>query len=49
MQFWNVTPHGNRITLYLFNKKRLVSGASMLLTDQTFVTSKKSQKYFCVK
>ena len=35
---------------HIYLKKRgLLSGASMLLTHQTFATTTKSQKYFCVK
>ena len=48
VQFWNVAPHGNRTKTYLFNEKCLLSGASILLTHQTFGTSTKSQKYFSV-
>ena len=49
MQFWNATPPGERAKTYLLSKRCLLSSAYMLLTHQTFVTSKKSQKYFCVK
>ena len=48
MQVWNVTPHGNRTQTYLFHERCLLSGASMLLTHQTFATCTISQKFFSV-
>ena len=48
MQFWDVTPHGNKTKTYLFHKRYLHRGTSMLLTHQTFETSSQSQKYFSV-